>query len=242
MNQQQSARFRISNFADPHSRCSGRFDTDSYEEGYLGNLLEFEIERIAADSELLHLDIMDNVFVPNLTFNFAESQEIIETSPIPVDVHLMIADPDESAVKYAQVGAASVTFHFEAASDPGNIIDQIKSHNARVGLAIKPDTTFEEISHLVADIDMLLIMTVEPGFGGQSFMPNMMPKVRQARTAIDLLPQPRAWLQVDGGITLETLMTAAGAGADTFVAGSAIFRCDDPAQMIRKMKTLLNRD
>ena len=204
--------------------------------------LKFEIERIAADSELLHLDIMDNVFVPNLTFNFAESQEIIETSPIPVDVHLMIADPDESAVKYAQVGAASVTFHFEAASDPGNIIDQIKSHNARVGLAIKPDTTFEEISHLVADIDMLLIMTVEPGFGGQSFMPNMMPKVRQARTAIDLLPQPRAWLQVDGGITLDTLMTAAGAGADTFVAGSAIFRCDDPAQMIRKMKTLLNRD
>ena len=204
--------------------------------------LKFEIERIAADSELLHLDIMDNVFVPNLTFNFAESQEIIETSPIPVDVHLMIADPDESAVKYAQVGAASVTFHFEAASDPGNIIDQIKSHNARVGLAIKPDTTFEEISHLVADIDMLLIMTVEPGFGGQSFMPNMMPKVRQARTAIDLLPQPRAWLQVDGGITLDTIMTAAGAGADTFVAGSAIFRCDDPAQMIRKMKTLLNRD
>lgn len=204
--------------------------------------LKFEIERIAADSELLHLDIMDNVFVPNLTFNFAESQEIIETSPIPVDVHLMIADPDESAVKYAQVGAASVTFHFEAASDPGKIIDQIKSHNARVGLAIKPDTTFEEISHLVADIDMLLIMTVEPGFGGQSFMPNMMPKVRQARTAIDLLPQPRAWLQVDGGITLDTLMTAAGAGADTFVAGSAIFRCDDPAQMIRKMKTLLNRD
>ena len=204
--------------------------------------LKFEIERIAADSELLHLDIMDNVFVPNLTFNFAESQEIIETSPIPVDVHLMIADPDESAVKYAQVGAASVTFHFEAASNPRNIIDQIKSHNARVGLAIKPDTTFEEISHLVADIDMLLIMTVEPGFGGQSFMPNMMPKVRQARTAIDLLPQPRAWLQVDGGITLDTLMTAAGAGADTFVAGSAIFRCDDPAQMIRKMKTLLNRE
>lgn len=204
--------------------------------------LKFEIERIAADSELLHLDIMDNIFVPNLTFNFAESQEIIETSPIPVDVHLMIADPDESASRYAEVGASSVTFHFEAASNPRAIIDQIKSHNARVGLAIKPNTTFEQISHLVADLDMLLIMTVEPGFGGQSFMPNMMPKVRQARTAIDLLPQPRAWLQVDGGITLDTLMTAAEAGADTFVVGSAIFKSDQPAQMIRNMKNLLNRE
>ena len=129
--------------------------------------LKFEIERIAADSDLLHLDIMDNVFVPNLTFNFAESQEIIQSSPIPVDVHLMIADPDESAANYAEVGASSVTFHFEAAIDPGHIIDQIKSRNARVGLAIKPATSFEQISHLVADIDMLLIMTVEPGFGGQ---------------------------------------------------------------------------
>lgn len=202
--------------------------------------LTFEIERIAADSELLHLDIMDNIFVPNLTFNFAESQEIIESSPIPVDVHLMIADPDESASKYAEVGASSVTFHYEAARDPGYIIDQIKSHNARVGLAIKPNTAFEQISHLLADIDMLLIMTVEPGFGGQSFMPKMMTKVRQARKAIDLLPQPQAWLQVDGGITLATLMTAAEAGADTFVAGSAIFMCDDPGQMIRKMKSLLS--
>jgi ribulose-phosphate 3-epimerase len=204
--------------------------------------LKFEIGRIAFDSDLLHLDIMDNVFVPNLTFNFAESQEIIESSPIPVDVHLMIADPDESAAKYAEVGASSVTFHFEAAIDPGRIIDQIKSRNARVGLAIKPETSFEQISHLVADIDMLLIMTVEPGFGGQSFMPNMMTKVRQARTAIDRLPQPQAWLQVDGGITLDTLLTAAEAGADTFVAGSAIFKCDDPAQMIRKMKSILNHE
>jgi ribulose-phosphate 3-epimerase len=203
------------------------------------NKLSQEIDRIAGVSDFLHLDIMDNIFVPNLTFSFAQSEEIIGTSPIPVDVHLMIADPDGSAAKYAEVGAASVTFHYEAAQDPREIIRQIRNHKVRVGMAIKPGTSFDEVSELIKEIDMLLIMTVEPGFGGQAFMANMMPKVAQARKVIDLLPKPTPWIQVDGGISPETITTAATAGADTFVVGSAVFKSENPAQTIVDMKNLL---
>ncbi|MEI6215826.1 MAG: ribulose-phosphate 3-epimerase [Actinomycetes bacterium] len=199
-----------------------------------------EIARIALDAELLHLDIMDNIFVPNKTFDFAQSKAIIEESPIPVDVHLMITDPDHLAASYAQAGAASVTFHFEATTDPAGVIASIRGGGARVGMAIKPKTDLEIVAQFIADIDMLLIMTVEPGFGGQSFMSDMMPKVKKARTIIDLLPNPRPWLQVDGGISLTTIEAAATAGADTFVVGSALFKAEDPAIAIREMKNVLN--
>ena len=203
--------------------------------------LDHEISRIANESDLLHLDIMDNIFVPNKTFDFPESERIIVTSPIPVDVHLMIADPDQSAAAYASAGAASVTFHFEAAHEVGSTAEAIKSAGARVGLAIKPGTPFSAVADFLPIVDMLLIMTVEPGFGGQAFMADMMPKVSEARHAIDQLPVPDTWLQVDGGVTLETILKAAEAGADTFVAGSAVFRSPEPAAMIVEMKNLLNR-
>ncbi len=203
--------------------------------------LDHEISRIATESDLLHLDIMDNIFVPNKTFDFPESERIIASSPIPVDVHLMIADPNASAAAYATAGAASVTFHFEAAQEVGSTAEAIKSAGARVGLAIKPGTDFSAIAEFLPIVDMLLIMTVEPGFGGQAFMADMMPKVAEARRAIDQLPLPNTWLQVDGGITLETILKAAEAGADTFVAGSAVFRSPHPAEMIVEMKNLLNR-
>ncbi len=203
--------------------------------------LDREISRIAQESDLLHLDIMDNIFVPNKTFDLSESQRIIASSPIPVDVHLMIADPDDSAAVYALAGATSVTFHLEASTDVGSTVESIKSAGARVGLAIKPGTPFSAIEEYLPLLDMVLVMTVEPGFGGQSFMAEMMPKVRQVRSAIDQLPLPTPWLQVDGGVTLETILKAAEAGADTFVAGSAVFRSPEPAAMIIEMKNLLNR-
>ncbi len=198
-----------------------------------------EISRIQGASDLLHLDVMDNIFVPNFTFTFEESQVIIANSPLPVDVHLMIANPDEMAGEYARAGATSVTFHLEATESPREIIAKVKSFGARVGIGIKPATAFEAVEPYLSEIDMLLVMTVEPGFGGQSFMSAMMPKVARARTYIDLAPAPKPWLQVDGGISLATIAEAATAGADTFVAGSAVFQSPDPAKMIDSLRICL---
>ena len=196
-----------------------------------------EIDRVTSASDLLHLDVMDNVFVPNKTFTFQESAQIIESSPIPVDAHLMIVDPDERASDYAKVGAASVTFHFEASSNPLQTIERIRSHGARASLAVKPATPFASVSHLLNEIDMLLIMTVEPGFGGQKFMMDMMPKVHEAREWIDQSTRD-IWLQVDGGISLETIEIASRAGADAFVAGSAVYKAQSPAEMLHELRKL----
>lgn len=199
--------------------------------------LQEEIERVASASDLLHLDVMDNIFVPNQTFTFQESAKIIESSPIPVDAHLMIANPDADAFQYAKVGAASVTFHLEASTHPRKTIEQIRTHGARASLAIKPSTSLEAVSDLLDDIDMLLIMTVEPGFGGQKFMVDLMPKVAQAREWIDRSGRD-TWLQVDGGISLETIEIASRAGADAFVAGSAVYKASSPAQMLHELRKL----
>jgi ribulose-phosphate 3-epimerase len=198
--------------------------------------LKEEIDRVAT-ADLLHLDVMDNIFVPNKTFSLDECKEIISDSKIPVDSHLMIADPDLSAIKYAEMGSASVTFHFEASKDPLGTISQLRSSGVRVGLAIKPKTSFESVAELVAQIDMLLIMTVEPGFGGQSFMVDQLPKIERARRALLDLGTAAPWLQVDGGISLETIALAAQAGADTFVAGSAIYKAQSPSEMIAALRT-----
>ena len=200
--------------------------------------LSSEIARISAQSDLVHLDVMDNIFVPNFTFTFEQSEKIIAECPIPVDSHLMIADPDERAHLYARAGSASVTFHYEASSDPLKTISRIKDEGARVGLALKPATPFHEISSLIEHLDMVLIMTVEPGFGGQSFMHDMMGKVREARKEIDSRFFGKIWLQIDGGVSLETIAEAAKAGADTFVAGSAVFKSENPGLMVDSLRSL----
>lgn len=201
------------------------------------NNLGSEIAKIAQDSDLLHLDVMDNIFVPNQTFSLSESQEIISNSPLPVDAHLMITNPDEEAIRYAQAGAASVTFHVEASHDPLSTITKIKEEGARASIAVKPKTPFASIEPFLDQLDMVLIMTVEPGFGGQKFMADMMPKVREARAAITRV-QREIWLQVDGGVSVETIATAAIAGADAFVAGSAVYKAESPAMMLRELRKL----
>jgi len=196
--------------------------------------LDSEIAKIAGASDIIHLDIMDNVFVPNITFDFQAATEIIKNCPIPVDSHLMVADVDLIAIQYAEAGSASVTIHVEAASDVRGTLKGIKSHGARASIALKPNTPIHEYSEYFDLIDMVLIMTVEPGFGGQKFMENMMAKVKEARKLIGARP---IWLQVDGGISLATIDIAREAGADTFVAGSAVFNADDPAAMVEQLRT-----
>lgn len=200
--------------------------------------LREEIDKVAT-ADLLHLDVMDNLFVPNETFSLEECQEIIALSTLPVDTHLMIADPDERAILFAQAGSASVTFHFEASRDPRSTISQLRNAGVRVGLAIKPHTKFQEVEPLLKELDMLLIMTVEPGFGGQSFMENQIAKIQAARVAIThLAVAEKPWLQVDGGISTKTIAMARRAGADTFVAGSAIYSAPNSAAMIAQLREL----
>jgi ribulose-phosphate 3-epimerase len=195
--------------------------------------LDAEIVKIASVSDYIHLDVMDNVFVPNFTFDFDAASKIIRSSPIPIDSHLMVADVDQIAIDYAQAGSASVTIHAEATRDIGATLKGIRSHGARAALALKPATEIEEYADFADEVDMFLIMTVEPGFGGQKFMESMMDKVRRTRKIIGSRP---IWLQVDGGISLATIEIAVQAGADTFVAGSAVFKAEDPAQMVNALR------
>jgi ribulose-phosphate 3-epimerase len=195
--------------------------------------LSSEIARIAEVSDLLHLDVMDNVFVPNFTFDFAAASKIMQESSLPVDAHLMVADVDLIALQYAEIGCASVTIHAEATSNISATLRGIRERGARSSLALKPGTDIDSYSQYLDGADMFLIMTVEPGFGGQKFMADMMEKVRRTRALIGSRP---IWLQVDGGISLETIEMAREAGADTFVAGSAVFNSEDPAQMINLLR------
>jgi len=192
-----------------------------------------EIAKIAGVSDLIHLDIMDNRFVPNQTWNLAQAQEIISASPTPIDAHLMVEDVDTLAIEYALAGSGSVTLHAEAALDITKTLRGIRSHGARAGLAVKPGTPIDEYLELSDLVDMFLIMTVEPGFGGQKFMAEMMDKVRLTRKAIGDRP---IWLQVDGGISIDTIAIAREAGADTFVAGSAVFNSPEPAEMVEILR------
>ena len=197
--------------------------------------LDEEIARISSVSDLLHLDVMDNVFVPNFTFDFEQAAAIISSSSIPVDSHLMIADVDRLAPAYAHAGSASVTIHAEASSSISRTLRAVRAEGARAGLALKPGSSIADYADCVDDVDMFLIMTVEPGFGGQKFMSAMMDKVSRTRSLIGDRP---IWLQVDGGISLETIEIAREAGADTFVAGSAVFNSPDPAEMVMQLRAL----
>ena len=197
--------------------------------------LNEEIDSIAGVSDLLHLDVMDDIFVPNFTFDFEAASTIINESSLAVDAHLMVADVDLIAVQYAELGCASVTIHAEATENIPQTLKNIRRAGSRSSLGIKPNTQIEQYAEFIDDLDMFLIMTVEPGFGGQKFMENMMEKVRTTRKMIGDRP---IWLQVDGGISLQTIEIALEAGADTFVVGSAVFNAPNPAQMVLDIRKL----
>jgi len=194
---------------------------------------ERELGRIES-ADLVHVDIMDNHFVPNLTFGPTMTERLQELSSIPLDVHLMIDDPDRWAPGYAELGAYSVTFHAEAAKDAVTLARRLRDIGARAGIALKPGTPVDPYLELLPEFDQVLVMTVEPGFGGQSFMGETMPKLHALREAVTKSGLD-VWLQVDGGITEDTIVIAADAGADTFVAGSSVFR-GEPADNIAALR------
>lgn len=197
--------------------------------------MQRDVESIAT-ADAVHVDVMDNHFVPNLTFGLEMVTRVQAVSPIPLDVHLMITDVDRWAPGYAELGAFSVTFHAEATSDPVALARRLRAIGARAGLAVKPGTDVTPYLELLPEFDQVLVMTVEPGFGGQSFMAEMMPKVTAARAAIGAAGLD-VWVQVDGGITVDTIVQASEAGADTFVAGSSVFGAPDAAAAISALRT-----
>jgi ribulose-phosphate 3-epimerase len=196
--------------------------------------LQADIERVP-DADALHVDVMDNHFVPNLTLGLPVVESIRKVTDKPLDIHLMIEDPDVWAPGYAEAGAESVTFHLEAAKAPVRLAREIRGHGARVGMALKPATPIEPYAELLGEIDMILIMTVEPGFGGQKFLDLTLPKIEQARRLIDGRDAD-IWLQVDGGVSTTTIERCADAGADAFVAGSAVFGAEDPNAMVGALR------
>jgi ribulose-phosphate 3-epimerase len=196
--------------------------------------LQSELSRIHT-ADLVHVDVMDNHFVPNLTFGLGMVERLQQVSTLPLDVHLMIDDPDRWAPDYATAGAYSVTFHAEAAADAVGLARRLRDIGARAGIAVKPDTPIEPYLALLAEFDQVLVMTVEPGFGGQAFLEATMPKLHLLRQAVDDRGLD-VWLQVDGGIDERTIAIAADAGADTFVAGSSVFRSEDPSAMVTTLR------
>lgn len=185
-----------------------------------------ELARIGS-ADAVHVDVMDNHFVPNLTLGLPVVQAIRGATDLPLDIHLMIEDADRWAPQYAEAGAESVTFHAEAAGAPIRLARELRQCGAQAGMALKPATAIEPYLDMLAELDLLLLMTVEPGFGGQPFLEVVLPKIRRAREALESSGVPVA-LQVDGGITADTILRAAEAGADVFVAGSAVYGADDP--------------
>ncbi|MDQ0374507.1 ribulose-phosphate 3-epimerase [Cellulomonas humilata] len=202
--------------------------------------LERDLQAIAA-ADYVHVDVMDNHFVPNLTLGLPVVKRIAEVSPVPLDVHLMIEDADRWAPEYAALGAASVTFHAEATQAPVRLARELRSRGVRAGIALRPASPVESLLDLLPEFDMLLVMTVEPGFGGQSFIEGMLPKIRRARAALDA-SGGSTWIQVDGGVARDTIGRIAQAGANVFVAGSAVYGAADVGAEIVALRQLADAD
>ena len=193
-----------------------------------------EVGRIGS-ADWVHVDVMDNHFVPNLTFGPAMVEALSRATDVPLDAHLMIEDCDTHAPAYVEAGASSVTFHVEATRAPIRLAREIRAKGARASMALRPATPIEPYEPLLPELDMLLVMTVEPGFGGQKFLDLCLPKIRTAR-AMMRKHGVETWLQVDGGVSLETIERCAEAGADVFVAGSAVYSAEDPDAMVRELR------
>jgi ribulose-phosphate 3-epimerase len=198
--------------------------------------LEAELVTISG-ADAAHLDVMDNHFVPNLTFGLPIVSRLFAVSKLPLDVHLMIEDPDRWAPSFAEIGCDSVTFHLEAAKDPIGLARRIRDIGSKAAIAIKPNTPFSEVEQLLGEIDMLLVMTVEPGFGGQKLIPETVSKVVAAKDALRAKGLSVA-IQVDGGVTESNIAQLAEAGADVFVAGSAVFNAENRNLEIAKLREL----
>ncbi|QOC92573.1 ribulose-phosphate 3-epimerase [Micromonospora craniellae] len=199
-----------------------------------------EVRAVEDAADWLHVDVMDNHFVPNLTIGLPVVQSLRAATRLPFDVHLMIEDPQRWAPGYADAGAYNVTFHAEACDDPAALAKDLRAAGAKAGLAIDRDTSIEPYLELLRSFDTLLVMTIKAGFGGQRFLPQLLDKVRLARQHVDA-GHLELRIEVDGGIAADTIEQAAAAGADAFVAGTAVYGADDPAEAVRRLRALAER-